>query len=315
MKGEWAMRMLMKAAAMMLCLMLGAAPSCAQAMTFTDALGQEITVDHPQRVVTLMGSFAEIWLLAGGGDTLVGTAVDTTDHRDLGIPEHVVSVGTYQNPNMEQILSLNPDLIILSADTVRTGSHVALKDSLAEAGIPAAYFKVTHFEDYLNMLRICTQITGDMQAYEKNGADVQAQIDQILREGAVQDGPSVLLMITYSGGIRPQGADTMTGRMLAQLGWRNILDDYPSLLKDFSIEKVIEIDPDYILVIPMGNDEEALRRNLEKSVESNPAWNGLSAVISDRYLLLPGEKFVYKPNARWAESYAYLSDLLDANDE
>lgn len=310
------MRMLMKAAAMMLCLMIWAAPSCAQAVTFTDALGQKITVDNPQRVVTLMGSFAETWLLASGGDTLVGTAVDTTDHRDLGIPEHVVSVGTYQNPNMEQILSLNPDLVILSSDTVRTGSHVALKDSLAAAGIPAAYFKVTHFEDYLDMLRICTQITGDAQAYEKNGAAVQAQIDQILSESAVQDGPSVLLMITYSGGIRPQGADTMTGRMLAQLGWRNILNDYPSLLKDFSIEKVIEIDPDYILVIPMGNDEEALRRNLEKSVESNPAWNGLSAVINDRYLLLPGEKFVYKPNARWAESYAYLSGLLDgANDE
>lgn len=80
---------------------------------------------------------------------------------------------------------------------------------------------------------------------------MQAQIDQILSESAVQDGPSVLLMITYSGGIRPKGADTMTGRMLAQLGWRNILNDYPSLLKDFSIEKVIEIDPDYILVIPI----------------------------------------------------------------
>lgn len=300
----------------MLCLMIWAAPSCAQAVTFTDALGQKITVDNPQRVVTLMGSFAEIWLLAGGGNTLVGTAVDTTDHRDLGIPEHVMSAGTYQSPNMEQFLSLNPDLVILSSDTVRTGSHVALKDSLAAAGIPAAYFKVTHFEDYLDMLRICTQITGDAQAYEKNGAAVQAQIDQILSESAMQDGPSVLLMITYSGGIRPQGADTMTGRMLAQLGWRNILNDYPSLLKDSSIEKVIEIDPDYILVIPMGNDEEALKRNLEKSVESNPAWNGLSAVINDRYLLLPGEKFVYKPNARWAESYAYLSGLLDgANDE
>ncbi|MBQ8618078.1 MAG: ABC transporter substrate-binding protein, partial [Clostridia bacterium] len=172
------------------------------------------------------------------------------------------------------------------------------------------YFKVTHFEDYLSMLDICTQITGDKQAYEHNGAAVQAQIEKILSEHAAQDGPSVLLMITYSGGIRPQGADTMTGRMLDQMGWRNILDDYPSLLRDFSIEKVIEIDPDYILVIPMGNDEEALRRNLEKSVESNPAWKGLSAVVNDRYILLPGEKFVYKPNARWAESYAHLAGLL-----
>lgn len=310
------MRKLIRTAALLLCLLLGAASGCAQAVTFTDALGQVITVDNPRRVVALMGSFAEVWLLAGGADTLVGTAVDTTDHRDLGIGEHVVSVGTYQNPNLEAILSLNPDLVLLSGDTVRTGSHVALRDSLAAAGIPAAYFKVTHFEDYLAMLDICTQITGNRQAYEQNGAQVQAQIEQILSGNAAESGPSVLLMITYSGGIRPQGADTMTGRMLAQLGWRNILDAYPSLLREFSIEKVIEIDPDYILVIPMGNDDEALRRNLQKSVQSNPAWNGLSAVIHDRCILLPGEKFVYKPNARWAESYAYLSGLTaDSKDK
>ncbi|HBE85822.1 MAG TPA: hypothetical protein DDW53_10975, partial [Lachnoclostridium sp.] len=29
---------------------------------FTDALGQEVTVRKPERVVALMGSFAEVWL-------------------------------------------------------------------------------------------------------------------------------------------------------------------------------------------------------------------------------------------------------------
>ena len=51
-------------------------------ITFTDALGQELSLPRPKRVVSLMGSFTEIWLLAGGRDTLVGTAVDTQDKRD-----------------------------------------------------------------------------------------------------------------------------------------------------------------------------------------------------------------------------------------
>ena len=59
-------------------------------VTFTDALGQELTLARPKRVVSLMGSFTEIWLLAGGRDTLVGTAVDTQDKRDLGLPETVL---------------------------------------------------------------------------------------------------------------------------------------------------------------------------------------------------------------------------------
>ena len=164
--------------------------AAAEPVSFTDALGQSFTLEPPQRVVTLMGSFAHIWLLAGGEESLVGTSEDTTDTRDLGIPEHVVSVGTYQNPNMEAIISLDPDLVLLSSDTVRTSNHVALKDSLAAAQIPAAYFKVTHFEDYLAMLKICSLLTGDEAAYAQNGETVALEVERAIAEGQRSDAPS-----------------------------------------------------------------------------------------------------------------------------
>ena len=278
--------------------------------TFTDAIGQEITVNNPQRVVSLMGSFSEIWLLAGGADTLVGTSHDTVDNRDLGLPDDIAIVGTYQNPNIEEILALNPDLVLLSSETTRTDSHVALKDALNGAGITAAYFSVTHFEDYLNMLKICSDITGNPEAYQTNGVAVQERISKIIADNKLETAPSVLLMVTYSGGIRAQSSDTMTGRILSDLGCSNILDDYPSMLQDFSVEKIIEVDPDYIFVIPMGNDDALAQKNLKENVESNPAWNSLTAVVNDRYILLPKDKFLYKPNALWDESYAYLAALL-----
>jgi len=279
--------------------------------TFTDAIGQEITVHNPQRVVSLMGSFSEIWILAGGADTLVGTSYDTVDNRDLGLPEDIAIVGTYQNPNIEEILALNPNLVLLSSETTRTDSHVTLKDALSGAGIPAAYFSVTHFEDYLNMLKICTDITGNHDAYTTNGTAVEERITKIIADNKMSSSPSVLLMVTYSGGIRAQSSDTMTGRMLAELGCKNILDDYPSMLQDFSVEKIIEMDPDYIFVIPMGNDEALAQKNLKENVESNPAWNSLTAVVNNRYILLPKDQFLYKPNAVWDESYAYLAALLN----
>lgn len=282
----------------------------AEGYTFTDSLGQELTVDNPQRVVSLMGSFSEVWVLAGGADTLVGTSHDTVDTRDLGIPKDIAIVGTYQNPNIEEIISLNPDLILLSSETTRTDSHVALKDALSGAGIPAAYFSVTHFEDYLNMLKICTDITGDAEAYETNGLAVQERIETIIAENRLEESPSVLFLITYSGGIRAQSSDTMTGRMLSDLGCKNIVDDYPSMLEDMSVEKIIETDPDYIFVIPMGNDDALADKALKETVESNPAWNSLSAVKNDRYIILPKDQFLYKPNAHWDESYAYLAALL-----
>ena len=300
--------------------------------TFTDAIGQEITVHNPQRVVSLMGSFSEIWILAGGADTLVGTSYDTVDNRDLGLPEDIAIVGTYQNPNIEEILALNPDLVLLSSETTRTDSHVALKDALNGADIPAAYFSVTHFEDYLNMLKICTDITGNQDAYQTNGIAVEERIAQIIADSKTETSPSVLLMKWLSKQDFAKGVGKMksltiftlmvrilipvlsvpiTGKMLSELGCKNILDDYPSMLQDFSVEKIIETDPDYIFVIPMGNDDALAQKNLKENVESNPAWNSLTAVKNDRYILLPKDKFLYKPNAVWDESYAYLAALLN----
>ena len=49
---------------------------------------------------------------------------------------------------------------------------------------------------------------------------------------------------------------------------------------------------------------------LESGIMSNPAWEGLTAVQQDRCYVLPKDLFHYKPNARWAESYAYMAKLL-----
>ena len=38
----------------------------ARAVTFTDALGRTVTVESPKRVAALIGSFADVWCLAGG---------------------------------------------------------------------------------------------------------------------------------------------------------------------------------------------------------------------------------------------------------
>ena len=43
-------------------------------------------------------------------------------------------------------------------------------------GITVAYFDVDNFEDYLNLLKICTDITGRADLYEANGTAVADEI-------------------------------------------------------------------------------------------------------------------------------------------
>lgn len=281
-----------------------------QGVTFTDDAGNEVTVDDPQRVVACMGSFANIWELAGG--TLVGASDDAFESYGIQ-PESVDKVGDFSNLNLEQIIALDPDFVIMTSGTGGRGSNTdqeGLRDALAASDIPVAYFDVTTFDDYLRMLRTCCDITGRDDLYQKNGQDVADAIDAVKAGVPAGEAPTALLMTTYSGGTRVQSSSTMTGAMLADLGVRNLADENRSLLKDFSLESVIEMDPDFIFVVPMGNDDAAAMKNLEEATAANPAWSTLSAVQDGRYITLDKDLFLYKPNDRWAESYQALFDAL-----
>ncbi len=166
------------------------------AVTFTDALGREVTVDNPQRVVTLIGSFTDVWLLAGG--EVVGACDDSWASLNLDLPEGVINTGKVAEPNLENILSAEPDFVIAS---VNTSSNVELLDTFDELGITCAYFDVSTFEDYLSMLKICTDITGRSDLYEKNGLDVQKQIEEA-EARADGSAPTVLYLRTSTKSIQ-----------------------------------------------------------------------------------------------------------------
>ena len=116
-------------------------------------------------------------------------------------------------------------------------------------------------------------------------------------------------MRAYSTGVKAKGDDTVAGAILKELGAHNIADDNESLLEDLSLESVIEADPDYILVMTMGSEENA-KTYMAENIENNPAWSELSAVKNGRYIYLPKDLFHYKPLNRWDESYAYIAKLL-----
>lgn len=75
------------------------------------------------------------------------------------------------------------------------------------------------------------------------------------------------------------------------------------------MEEIIRRDPHWIFVVTMG-DEAAAAAYMRQNLESDPAWNGLSAVREGRCVLLPQDLFHYKPNERWDESYEYLAKIL-----
>ena len=281
--------------------------SQSQAVTFTDDLGRTVTVERPERVAALIGSFADIWCLAGGQSTLVATANDAWTSFDLGLDESVLDLGGVKEPNFEVLLSARPDFVLASCNTT---ANLDLEGSLEQANIPVAYFDIQNFTDYLRMLEICTQLTGCPERYVQYGEEIGKEIDQAV---ARQDGsqPTILCMRATGSSCKVKGStDFLLGEMLADLGCINVADRDNALLKDLSLEAILAADPDYIFVVLQGSDPTDAQETLERTLLSNPAWSSLRAVQEGRFYTLDHALPTLKPNARWGEACEKLADIL-----
>ena len=282
----------------------------ATTVCFTDDLGRTVEVNQPKRVACLIGSFAEMWQLAGG--EVCATADDAWDDLGLDLAKDTVNLGNTHHISAENLLASSPDFIIASA----TGKgNLEMKDTLEASQIPTAYFEVSGFEDYLRVLKIFTDITGREDLYEKNGVEVQKQVQTVLEKSKERlqgkEGPRVLLMrVTATTVYAKSGKDTVLGEMLAQLGCVNIADVDESLLENVSLEHILQMDPEYIFTVQMGSDTDGTKKHLESLFVEDSAWSKLTAVKENRWYHMEKRLYNLKPNARWGEAYEGLEEIL-----
>ena len=283
--------------------------------TFTDALGRTVAVRNPKRVAALLGSFADIWYLAGG--EIIASADDAWDDFDLPMSEDAINLGMTKDLSLEKLFEANPDFVLASSNTK---GNVEWLEVLESAGITVAYFEVNDFDDYLNVLKICTDITGRTDLYEQNGFAIQEQIENVITASKDRiekrgNAPTVLSLRASSTFIRAKNSkDNVLGEMLYNLGCVNIADSEESLLENLSIEQIILQDPEYIFFIQQGDDAEGTKANIENFIADNPAWSELTAVKEGKVFLLEKSLYALKPNDRWGEAYEKLEEIL-SNEE
>lgn len=276
--------------------------------TFTDDLGRTVTVTSCERTAALLGSYADVWMLSGG--TVCATADDAWEDFHLELAEDTVNLGQTKSLSLESLLAADPDFVIASTNT---SQHLEWQKNLEDAGITVAYFDVSDFEDYLRMLKVCTDLTGSSGAYETCGTALQQQINDILERNQEQSSQTVLVLRASATFIRAKNSEgTVLGAMLKDFGCSNIADDDETLLENLSIESIALANPDRIFIIPSGDDTEGMEENVEALFRENPLWNELDAVKEGRIHYMDKLLFNFKPNARWAEAYETLEEILYA---
>lgn len=276
-------------------------------VTFTDYLGEEVTVKkNPQRVVCIYNSFLDIWDSCGG--TVVGR-VEESEDKPVESAMSAEVVGTAGAPSLEKILSLEPDLIIMTGGfSAQTKMIPTLKDN----NIQVIVLKNDNLQDYYKSVRLFTAITGREDLYEKHIEQIKNGVDGIIEKAPKDKKNKVLILFASAKSLTVRNSDSMVGEMLKDLNTINISDTNAnsSDSKVFSMEKILEEDPDFIFVQTMGSDLDKIKERLRSDAEDNPAWSSLKAVKNNRYIVLPKDLYMYKPNDRYPEAYEGLAKIL-----
>lgn len=230
-------------------------------VTITDSFGKEVTLnEEPSKIISVAPNITEMIYKLGAEDKLVGR----TNYCDY--PEEVSSIesiGTLRKPDIEKIISLEPQLVI-------TSTHF---DDENTAKLEAAGISVIALYEEFNVTGVYTMIETLGTALNKQDeaaktvADMKSTINKV--EEAVEglEEPTVYYVVQYGeSGDFSAPENTFVGQLIDMAGGNNIVPEQDSW--SYSLEALLEADPEIIVV-----------RNGEKEgFESWEAYKELTAV-------------------------------------
>ena len=276
-------------------------------VSFVDGRGEEVTLKkEPKKTIVLFASFIDIWMKQGG--ELIGM-VESSDEYDLPGTENIPTVGKQGSFSLEEIIALEPELVVLSANTK---TQMELIPALESNNIEILVMDYKFKEDYFKTAKVFAAVNNKIELFEQEAGRVKEETQAIIDKAPKENNPKVLVIFATKKAISARTTDSTIGEMFNDLNAINIADSSNDMLSDknFSMEKILEEDPDFIFVQTMGSDTEAIQERLKMDAESNPAWSSLSAVQNNKYLVLPKDLFTYKANDRYSEAYEELAKIL-----
>lgn len=280
----------------------------------TVAVGKgEVTLERqPQRIVALSTETADLALQLAGPGRIAAVPKAATDpaagnQTELATQVEVkLASGTHPDP--EQILSLDPDLVIM---TGRHDSERAASDLLGGSGVPTATFTA---EDFSSPDRVAAAITamGELLGAEDEAGELVRAFDAEVR--AVTDdvaaaGPRPTAIVLFQrGGKRmilastsatPQLVDLAGGESLAaREGWRSAVPADP--------ETILRLDPEVIFL----QDFRGAGRAPFDDLLRNPALAKVRAIADDRIVAVDSRTTSGTAGTRLPEGLRTIAEAL-----
>lgn len=278
----------------------------AEPINITDDVGNPIRLDEPPRqVVSLMPSATEIIFAVGAGDALAGITYHST--AIAGAADKTI-VGGFFSPSADHVMSLKPDLIIVSS------FHDKFVEQLP-AGVPILVINTLKMNDAFHHI----QLIGDLFHRELEASElmkkIQRQLDLIARKVAEipEEKRKRVMRLMGREQIMTPGNDSFQNEIIRAAG--GIAPDFgkSGSVVPVTREEFIRFNPQ--IIYGCGDDAKAA-----DSFFSQEGWCSVAAVKNHRIHSFPCDltcragihlgDFV-----SWLSSMIYTDEFSDADHE
>ncbi len=276
----------------LLCLCMGAA-----AEPLTDMMGREVKLEKAaQRIVALTASNVEILYAIGAGDTLVGRG-EYCDYPEECLALPVVNSGA--ETNIEQILALQPDVVIMDTMAQTTEQVEALQN----AGVAVVVTKEAGIEGVYEAIKLIAAVTGR----EAEGEQViQGMKDAFASLTKVGEGKTIYFEVSpLQWGLWTAGAGTFMDEIAGMLGLTNAFADVQGWT-GISEEQLLSRDPDYIVTTTMYYGEGPTP---VEEIMGRDGWAGLKAIQAGQ-VFNADSNAITRPGPRLADAALALYQFI-----
>lgn len=265
-----------------------------QPIDLRDAANHELHLDHPpQRVITLLPSLTETVCVLGECARLVAT------DRYSDWPASVRSLpkaGGLDDAQIEQIVSLKPDVVILAHAT-------RVDERLRALGVVTFDVETWTYADIARTVSAIALLFGVPERAVAVNREIEHAVDTVVDGTRVSlHGRAPLVYYEVDSGPYAAGPQSFIGELLARLGARNIVTADLGPFPKLNPEYVVRHDPEVILI----------SRQEAPELEHRPGWQQIRAVREKRICSFAPEvrDTIVRPGPRVAQGLQAIADCL-----
>lgn len=269
-------------------------------LTIKDGTGTELTLSkEPKRIVSLIPSLTETLYAIDAGDSVIGvTGYDNYPEDAKANAEYVFEDAL--NPNIEQIISLNPDLVVMGA------FNDELTSKIRSLNIPVAKYDPQTIDQVYQSIESLGIITNNQENAMTLVDSMKAQEEQIVNKAAsIPEDERVNVWVEVAQDYWTAGKGTFIDELVTKAGGVNIVDESGWI--QYSEEQVITKNPDVIITTYGYYDPNAV-----SNVFTRAGWQDINAVVNKQVYNV-NDDLVNRPGPRIIDGLEEMAKALYPN--